>query len=232
MKKLLSIVLLIITWISYGQLTQNFESGMFPPTGWTTFDNGVGTVNWNTTSSAALAYGGTGTSAFLTRQTGSPATTAEEYLVTQQFLVPANGQLRFYTRTGLAGDDGSTFSVRISTTSQTGTAAFTTIPTATWTESTLNTTFNVYEEKVVSLSAYAGQNVYLAFVRTNENGDRWLIDNINVVEACNAPATLTSTNIGTTFATLGWTVLWVLHNGRLRFGLKRLLLQVFLTIHL
>ena len=205
MKKLLSIVLLIITWISYGQLTQNFESGTFPPTGWTTFDNGVGTVNWSTTSSAALAYGGTGTSAFLTRVTGTAGVTAEEYLVTQQFLVPANGQLRFYTRTTLAGDDGSTFSVRISTTSQTGTAAFTTIPTATWTENTLNTTFNVYEEKVVSLSTYAGQNVYLAFVRTNENGDRWLIDNINVVEACNAPATLTSTNIGTTFATLGWT---------------------------
>ena len=84
-------------------------------------------------------------------------------MVTSQVAVPANGQLRFYTRTTLAGDDGTSFSVRVSTTSQTGTGSFTTIPGATWTDNTLTTTYNVYEEKVISLSAYAGQNIYLAF---------------------------------------------------------------------
>ncbi|MEY2703490.1 MAG: putative adhesin, partial [Bacteroidota bacterium] len=129
MKKVLSIIFLIVTFFSYGQLTQNFESGTFPPTGWTSFDNGVGTTNWNTTTSAALTYGGTGTSAFLNKVTGTTATTAEEYLVTSQVTVPANGQLRFFTRTGLAGDDGSAFSIRISTTSQTGTTSFTNLQT-------------------------------------------------------------------------------------------------------
>ena len=205
MKKLLTLLSLVLSFLGYGQLTQNFESGVFPPTGWTTFDNGIGTINWSTTSSTALAYGGTGTSAYLTRANGSSATTAEEYLVTSQVTVPANGQLRFYTRTTLAGDDGTSFSVRVSTTSQTGTGSFTTIPGATWTDNTLTTTYNVYEEKVISLSAYAGQNIYLAFVRTNENGDRWLIDNVNVVQTCNVPVTLTSTNVGTTSALLGWT---------------------------
>ncbi|WMW77816.1 gliding motility-associated C-terminal domain-containing protein [Flavobacterium sp. 20NA77.7] len=207
MKKLLSILFLVISCFSFGQLTQNFESGTFPPTGWTSFDNGVGTASWGTTTSAALTYGATGTSAFLNKVTGTSATTAEEYLVTSQVTVPANGQLRFYTRTGLAGNDGSTFSVRVSTTTQTGTTAFTTIPTATWDENTLNAVYNVYEEKVISLTAFAGQSIYIAFVRTNENGDRWLIDNVNVVQSCNAPTAPTApiATVGTTFASLGWT---------------------------
>jgi gliding motility-associated-like protein len=207
MKKLLSILFLVISCFSFGQLTQNFESGTFPPSGWTSFDNGIGTMSWGTTTSAALTYGATGTSAFLNKVTGTSSTTAEEYLVTSQVTVPANGQLRFYTRTGLAGNDGSTFSVRVSTTTQTGTAAFTTIPTATWDENTLTAAYNVYEEKVVSLTAFAGQNIYIAFVRTNENGDRWLIDNVNVVQSCNAPTTPTApiATVGTTFASLGWT---------------------------
>ena len=92
MKKILSILFFVISCFSFGQLTQNFESGTFPPTGWTSFDNNIGTTSWTTTTSTALTYGATGTSAFLNKVTGNSALTAEEYLVTPQVTIPANGQ--------------------------------------------------------------------------------------------------------------------------------------------
>ena len=70
MKKILLILFFVISCFSFGQLTQNFESGTFPPTGWTSFDNNIGTTSWTTTTSTALTYGATGTSAFLNKVTG------------------------------------------------------------------------------------------------------------------------------------------------------------------
>ena len=212
MKKLLLFFMSFFTIFSYSQF-EGFEGATFPPTGWTRFDNGIGLAQqWNETTSAALVYAGS-KAAFLNREdvvSGS----AEDWLVTSQMLIPANGQLRFYTKLTQAGDQGSSYTIRVSTTSQTNTATFTTV--RTWSElqimddddlgdsgSTLAQQ-STYIQKKVNLSAYAGQNVYIAFVMTNDNGDRWAVDNVNIDQQCLVSTALTATPLSTS-ALLSWT---------------------------
>jgi gliding motility-associated-like protein len=68
----------------------------------------------------------------------------------------------------------------------------------------------VYEEKVVSLSAYAGQSVYIAFVDeytqtgTTASGDTFLLDDILIVTECLAPTAPTATAPTLNSANLSW----------------------------
>jgi hypothetical protein len=125
-------------------------------------------------------------------------------LVTNQIAIPANAQLRFQTKTIQSGIQGSLFDIKISTTSQTNPASFTTIQS--WDEATLTATNNVFEEKIIDLSNYpAGTLVYIAFVMTNDFGDTWVLDNVNVVCKCPKPiAPLDTTYVSSTSAKLSW----------------------------
>lgn len=81
------------------------------------------------------------------------------------------------------GDVGTVYQVRISASSQTDQSSFTTV--APYTEQTINSVLD-YETKSISLNAYAGQTVYIAFVRiftqvgNSTSGDRWLLDNVTM----------------------------------------------------
>ena len=172
----------LYSFIAFGQLSENFEGTTFPPTGWAVFDNGVGpVVSWARTTNTTLTRNGSVGAAYLNREAVPAGQTASDWLVTPQVAVPASGQLqlRFFTRQTLATNEGSIYSIRVSTASQNNIADFTSVP-QTWTELTLNTTFNVYEQKIVNLNAFAGQNIYIAFVMENNNGDRWLIDDVKI----------------------------------------------------
>ena len=129
---------------------------------------------------------------------------AIDWLVTPQVTVPANAQFRFWTKTIQVGMQNNTYSIKVSTTSQTDPAAFTDI--IVWDDASLVTTNNTPEEKIVDLSAYpANSTIYIAFVMTNDNGDRWIIDDINLIEKCNAPiGPLTTSNESTSTAQLSW----------------------------
>jgi gliding motility-associated-like protein len=206
MKKLLLLLLMFTGLNVFGQLSENFDSATLPnlPTGWTQFETGTGAVqSWATTNLAAFTYGGVGQSALINRENVTTGL-AIDWLVTPQVTVPANGQLRFYTKTVQTGIQGSLFDIKISTTSQTNPATFTNL--VSYDEASLTTTANVYEEKVLDLTAYpAGTLIYIAFVMTNDNGDRWLVDNVNVVQKCNAPiGPLATANETTTTAQLSW----------------------------
>ena len=205
MKKLLLLLFMFAGLNVFSQaLTENFEGATFPPTGWTRFETGTGNVqSWEETSSPTFTFGGVGKSALLVRE-NVPAGLAIDWLVTSQVTVPLNAQLRFQTKTIQAGVQGSLFDIKISTTSQTNPASFTTVQS--WDEASLTATNNVFEEKIIDLSAYpAGTLVYIAFVMTNDNGDRWVVDNVNVVEKCNAPiGPLNATNFTTSTAELSW----------------------------
>ncbi|HLO73956.1 MAG TPA: gliding motility-associated C-terminal domain-containing protein [Flavobacterium sp.] len=202
MKKLLLFFMSFFTIFSYAQFPEGFENASFPPAGWARFDNGIGLAQqWNETTNATLVYAGA-KAAFLNRENVTDGTTALDWLVSPVTTVPANGQLRFYTRKTQNGNFGSIYTIRVSTTSQTTAASFTTVQT--WTEADLVTTYNVYEQKFVNLSAYAGQNVYIAFVMENDNGDRWLVDNINLDPICQVNTALTATPLATS-ASLSWT---------------------------
>ncbi len=207
--------LLIVTLFSlysYAQLPENFEGTTLPnpTTGdwvlssgtWKIFNNGIGLIeSWEVIPAPNSCNG---RSAYLNKESVAAGTFAEDWLVSP-LTVPliADAELRFTTRQTLAFNNGSIYTIRVSTTSQTDASSFSTIQT--WDETSLNSVYNVCEEKNVSLSAYAGQQIYIAFVMTNNNGDRWIIDDVNIVEQCLEPINLTATNITTTSADLSWT---------------------------
>ncbi|HEU4496007.1 MAG TPA: choice-of-anchor J domain-containing protein, partial [Flavobacterium sp.] len=193
MKKI-TLLLLMCFWCfsGFSQLSEGFEGAALPASGtwtlgsgsWAVFDNGVGLTNtWTANSGVAvppLVYEGT-RAAFMNgaQDNIGAGNTAQDWLVTPAVTVPANGQLRFFARQTISGDQGTVYQIRISTTSQTNASSFTVLQQ--WTEPALNSTFNVYEEKVVPLGLPAGSTVYVAFVMVvtqpgaSISADRWLV---------------------------------------------------------
>jgi hypothetical protein len=158
-------------------------NGTFPPACWTTFigSNGLGTSNnWQNTNDA---YEGSG-AAFVDFENVFGGQ-AEDWLVTPKIHLCTNPVLTFYQKQDYSYDWGSTYSVRVSTTSQTSHTAFTTV--SQWNESSFGTT---YTKKTIDLSEYANQNVYIAFVMTQDNGDSWYIDSLLIKGNCDPTLTL------------------------------------------
>ena len=222
MKKITLLLLLLLASISgYSQFTptvEGFESttgpDALPSTNWTlstgnwaVFDNGVGLAQrWGI--NATLPYQGTN-AAYCNRENIGAGNTSEDYLASPLITVPSNGQLHFWTRSFSSGNQGTIYRVMVAPAVgvQTSPASYSLVQE--WTEATLTTTFNVYEEKTVSLSAYANQQVYIAFVMVWSQpgtalGDRWLVDNVSLVEQCTDPTALTVLSTTSTTATLTW----------------------------
>jgi hypothetical protein len=181
MKKITILILTALMSIcGYSQLAlEGFEStagpSALPSTNWTlgtgnwaVFDNGVGTAQrWGINSTVAtppIVYQGAN-AAFVSREFIGQNNTSEDYLATPLVTIPTNGQLRFYTRSFTFGNQGTLFQIKVApaSASQTNPAAYTLVQQ--WTEVDLTATYNIYEEKVVSLAAYAGQQVYVSFVK-------------------------------------------------------------------
>lgn len=199
---LLSFICLIYSNSTFAQLFEDFEGVTFPPSGWVVTDNGIGTVqSWvrNTTfpNNWTIGVG----SASSNRETGALGL-AQDWLITSQVNVPANGQLRFFARSVSNGIQGSIYKVLLSTTTQ-NISAFT-ITLATFTE--LDIANGAMQQLFVSLDAYTEQNVYLAFVHEVNNGlgDRWILDNIEVKSECVYPSNISRSNIGMDRVTLDW----------------------------
>lgn len=197
-RNLLLCFLLLLSSTGFAQVLQEgFEGATFPPVGWTSFDNGNGT----TQSWIQNTPGNGSTNAAFIRYENVTSGVAEDWLVTPALtLGAADTVLAFYQRQSFSSDYGSVYTVRVSTdTSQTNTTLFTTIDTQTETAFGLT-----YTPKTVSLAAYAGMTVYIAFVMTNDDGDNWYVDDVNVGPP---PCLVTSgaaTSITTTSADLGW----------------------------
>ena len=206
------ITLLLFTFfftsLGFSQLPLEGFEGTFPPANWAVFDIGVGgTTNWSTNSNScqeALA-------AYMNRQNIGAGISSAEYLATPSVPVQTNGELRFFSRTFTAGNAGTIYEVRLApaTSPQNDPASYTTLL-ASYTEDQLSAVFNVCDEHVINLSAYAGQNVYIAFVMKYTqpsaalSGDRWLLDNVQVIQKCLEPTAQGATPLATS-ATLNWT---------------------------
>ena len=236
MKKItLLIVALLFTIVGYSQFPTPGSEGFEGTTGadlptpttptpwtlgtgatgnqWAVFDNGVGpTRRWGINTAVYPAYQGTNC-AFIDRENIGLGNTSEDYLATPIVTVPANGQLRFWTRSTIATVSATEYLIKVNTNVTAGsqtTAANYAITAASWTETTLNTTYNVYEEKVVDLTAYAGLQVHIAFVMRHTQptaglgGDRWLVDDIRLIQRCLEPTNLSATGITQTSANLNW----------------------------
>jgi hypothetical protein len=183
MKKIYLILILFLSLQVNAQFFEGFEGAVFPPDGWFVTDNGVGTdVSWRFNVLPFPPYEGT-RCAYVDREWIGIDNTSEDWLITPAITVSTNASLNFTSRQTLMGDVGTLYQVRISTSSQTDQSSFTML--APYTEQTINSGID-YETKSISLSAYAGQTVYIAFVRiftqlaNQTSGDRWLLDNVMV----------------------------------------------------
>ncbi len=215
MKKITFLLFFLYSFTGYCQFPEGFESSKTDlPTNWNTYQNNIGTTQTWTISSIlttppTICEGLN--SAFIDRESIAAGTTSEDYLVTPQFVVPTNGELRFFSRQGFSGDQETKYQVRVSTNPDKSLlSAYTLLKE--WKETEMNTEFNVCQEHTLDISDYKGQQIYLAFVRvfhnqstTNNTGDRWWLDQINVVSKCLEPSLGTVSNLGATTATLNWT---------------------------
>jgi hypothetical protein len=178
-----------------GQFYEGFEGDVFPPEGWISFHNGIGTAyNWQASEDA---YTGSG-SAFV-RWENVDEGLAEDWLVTPMFTPTDNAhRLSFYQKDSYARDYFSVYTVRVSLGSQDNPADFEVIDQQY--EYDMTTQFTRHQ---VDLSAYIGQQVYLAFVMENDDGDNWIIDDV-VVSNCEPVAGLFTGNATANGADLYW----------------------------
>ncbi|WP_396156063.1 fibronectin type III domain-containing protein [Flavobacterium sp.] len=161
-----------------------------------------------------LQYQGTNC-ASVSREQIQAGNTSEDFLATSVISIPlGTTELRFWTRNFTSGNQGTIFKVMIAPTvaPQTDPDSYTDLQQ--WSELDLivpTSNFNVWTEKVVDVSAYAGFDVYIAFVRVYtqptgaQDGDRWLIDKVSVNTQCTTPVPAAATAITSTTASLTWT---------------------------
>ena len=185
--------------IANAQFPESFETAV-PPTGWASFrgTNDLGTnYDWTTSTIA-----NSGSQAAYVRYENVTGGLAEDWLVTPQFTPDASSNLlTFMQRQSYTSNYGSVYTVRVSTASQTTHADFTIINTQTEADFT-----TVYSMKEIDLSSYEGTPIYVAFVMENDDGDNWLIDDVELSEipACPAPDQLSAVATAIDAATLSW----------------------------
>ncbi|THF47718.1 T9SS type B sorting domain-containing protein [Flavobacterium supellecticarium] len=226
MKKITLLILMsLLSFVSYSQVFPEGFEGAFPPSGpggaWAVSHNGIGMGPGNanlwvrTPLNSTTSPPHTGNyAAMVERVNIGDGNTEQDWLISPLVTVPANGQLRFYGLHGRAGDQGSKLKIKISTTSgaQTTLANFT-IEVANLTETQVSPVAGEYREVVVNLTpaVAANQQVYIAFVRehtqvgTAADGDRFVIDDINMVQRCLDPTNGVANNVTTNSAILSWT---------------------------
>lgn len=172
---LFGFILSSLSFFSYGQilLQEGFESVTFPPTGWTTLDeDGNTTDNWAAFNFSALAevpagnYAGNFGAA--SRSYVASATTPDNWLITPQLNISMpNTTLTFQGLSNWGftqGGTGDFLEVYVSTTG-TATTDFSSV-------FSQNFTTEDWEAVSISLNAYTGQNIYIAFRHYNCT-DQW-----------------------------------------------------------
>jgi len=185
MKKFYILIFFLSSILTYGQLSENFDASTDLPTDWATFigANGLGTgFDWMTSD---IRYSSAGNSAFVRYE---PVTggLAEDWLVTPMIDLTnyTGSSLSFYGGQQYTSDYGTAYYVRISTGTQTTISDFTDTV-ATYSESDFSgaadgTDLLPSDLKTIDLSAYDGDQIYIAFVMEQNDGDNWFIDDVNV----------------------------------------------------
>jgi len=200
MKKIILITALLISQGTFGQFPEGFETTV-PPSGWVTFigANGLGTAqDWQVSN-----ISNTGAQSAYVRYENVSGGLAQDWLVTPQFIPTSTTNiLTFMQRQSYTTDYGAVYKVYVSTGSQTTHADFTLVDTQTETDFTY-----YYTEKEIDLSAYIGVPIYVGFVLEQDDGDNWLIDDVNLTSLpiCDAPSALTVSNLTQTSALVSWT---------------------------
>jgi len=187
MKKLLLAMFLLVAANANAQLwSENFNAGI--PSTWIQIknDNNIplssyfGTVLTPALTNNAYANYLTATadSSLITPSYFSPTGTASRWIISPSFTVPATGNpmLSWYDYTPTTGNDF--IKIMISPTASTTASSFTT--------SLFNAQCtNDFTKRGISLAAYAGQTVRLAFINENNNKRYFFLDDIAVENVAN-----------------------------------------------
>ena len=180
MRKIYVLVFCIIAITSYGQFSENFDSSTNLPPGWVSFKgtNGLGDNSfWEIVD---YSYHSASNGAHVHYEAVSGGL-AEDWLVTPLINLTnrTNCSLSFYGAESYpAFDYGTIYEVKVSTTSQTNITSFTNI--ATFGETDFGYSQPLSNLKTIDLSYYNGQQIYIAFVMRQNDGDNWSIDDVNV----------------------------------------------------
>jgi gliding motility-associated-like protein len=219
MKRIITaLFLMLLSMCCYAQeFSEGFEDAWTagtgpntgPPGGWGVYENGTGAaINWvrSTAGNATQPVYAGDHAAFINKESVATGI-AEDWLVTKQFTVPENAQVRFFSRLTTPAVEGNTYEVRISTEPlQESLSEYDLL--VSWTETEINPTYNLYTEKVIDIpEAYYGEDAYIALIMKNNNGDRWLVDNFRVIKKCMPPVDITipAGNISLNSAQVTWT---------------------------
>ncbi|QYJ68747.1 choice-of-anchor J domain-containing protein [Flavobacterium litorale] len=205
MKKItLMFFMLLSSFYTFAQLAEEgFDTtGVFPPTDWTIDDNGIGPAQtWQQALGVNPQPSYEGAHAAYVNRENVAVGIPEDWLITPQFNVPPNAEVRFFSRLTIGGDDGTLYRVLVTDGDPTDLAGYTLLQE--FTELEINPAQTVYTEVVVPIVGFEAQDVHVAFVMAGDNGDRWLIDNVSVVEQCLDPTDLAAAP-GIDEAELSW----------------------------
>lgn len=184
------------------------------PPGWIVINHEGPQQKWMQTvpgNASQVPYLGVGFSAYLNREDNAPGPIPSDWLITEQFNMPSNPELNFVSRLTINGDNGGVYKILMLDVTASPTAnpadvsSYTLLKTYTETELSPSSTF--LPQKYILPTAAAGHDVRIAFVMEANFKDRWFLDNIEVVQQCLPPTTLTANPVtmGTTTAELSWT---------------------------
>ncbi len=197
MRKIISFLSFIfLTSYLLAQFPEGFEGDVFPPEGWLIADNGIGLdYEWQTTDDAFV-----GNAAAFIRWEDVADGLAEDWLISPQFTPTTETHiLSFFQKKDYAAEYGTLYYVGVTTGAPDDLAAYDALDVQG--ESDLELVYTYHQ---VDLSEYIGQAIHIAFLMTNDDGDNWTIDEVNL-SSCFAPNGLLVENITTTGADLGWT---------------------------
>lgn len=205
MKKLFIIVgVFLCSAIGTSQMQEDFESVGISPF-WAVFNNGLGANTWTTTIDSSYVCVDSKSAIMDARQDIGNGNISKNWMATHLVTIPNNGELKFLAKSSLLGYNNTKLQIQYSINSQNTVADFQLIQE--FLDSDLPV--NRCEEMIVDLSLLSGQQVYLAFVVEMEQlagltGDIIYIDNILLVEKCNAPYNLQVINSTENSIELGW----------------------------
>lgn len=159
---------------------EDFEGSVFPPDGWTVINSDGGGSSWGSSASNNHTTGGV-SSAF--HKWGSLGYAETGWLITPQIVLASGGQysLDFWSL-NLDADYYGNNAVLVSTTG-TSTSDFTQV----WSPSAVS---GEWENTLIDLTAYQGQNIYIAFRYQGTYTHGWLLDDISIGKLSYDPVTI------------------------------------------
>jgi len=161
--------------------SEGFE-GAFPPTGWNRYETGgdPSPLFLQGTTSTAGSHGSPhgGTHYAWHNDDYAAGAGIVSWLATPQISVPAGGGSFSFWQRGYWGAYYTYHSVLVTTGASPDPAV------STYVELWNGNTAETWSQQIIDLSAYAGQDVYLAFEYEGDFSDEWYVDDVAVQGAC------------------------------------------------